>query len=143
MDIFTYSFEDVTVNISHPQVGNYSAYGTGIGTVSVSYENPVTYHDVSSDGAVVVSKAVRKNGTITFSVLQSSDFNSFLKKWSNYLETSHVSNFALTTITITNRSTGDVYYCSGCSHQKKADNEFASQAGNRTWTIMAAKIVEG
>ena len=48
-NIYTYSFEDTSLTIQHPSVGSYSAYGTGIGTLSVSFTNDVSMHDVAAD----------------------------------------------------------------------------------------------
>lgn len=138
--IFTYSFEDTTVTISHPAIGNYSAFGTGIGQVSVNYDSNVTAHSVAADLSVVVSKYAVKNGTIEFQVLQSSEFNAWLKRWANILEQGSADAFADTVITITNRSTGDNYVATGCSHQQKPSETFGPEAQTITWTIMAANI---
>ena len=126
-NFYTYSFEDTTLTISHPSVGTYSAYGTGIGQLTVAMSNDITAHDVAADLAVVVSKMPKNNGTVALEVLQSSDFNAWLKKYYNY-------------VIITNHSTGDSYTCTGVSPQKMADNNFQSQAQNRTWTMMCAHI---
>lgn len=138
--VYTYSFEDTVLTISHPNFGTYSAYGTGIGSLSISYANDVTKHDVAADLAVVVSKWVAKNGTVTLDIMQSSDFNAWLKKFAAFLENSDTDQFALATMSISNKSTGDSYYCTGVSHQKRADNNFQSQAQNRSWTMMCASI---
>ena len=138
--VYVYSFEDTVLTISHPNFGTYSAYGTGIGSLSISYANDVTKHDVAADLAVVVSKWVAKNGTVTLDIMQSSDFNAWLKKFTAFLENSDTDQFALATMSISNKSTGDSYYCTGVSHQKRADNNFQSQAQNRSWTMMCANI---
>ena len=140
--VYTYSFEDTVLTISHPNFGTYSAYGTGIGSLSISYANDVTKHDVAADLAVVVSKWVAKNGTVTLDIMQSSDFNAWLKKFTAFLENSDTDQFALATMSISNKSTGDSYYCTGVSHQKRADNNFQSQAQNRSWTMMCASITQ-
>lgn len=137
---FTYSFEDTTVTVSHPQFGTYSAYGTGIGSISVEYANDVSHHDVAADCSVVVSRTPIKNGTATFDILQSSDFHAWLKKWATFLENSEASNFADTTITIANKSTKDNFVLTGCTHQKIPTTPFGSTAGTVSWTIMAANI---
>ena len=87
-NFYTYSFEDTTLTISHPSVGTYSAYGTGIGQLTVAMSNDITAHDVAADLAVVVSKMPKNNGTVALEVLQSSDFNAWLKKYYNYVMTS-------------------------------------------------------
>lgn len=138
--VYTYSFEDTSITISHPGFGTYTAYGTGIGDISVSFANNVTEHTVASDLAVVVSKWVARNGQVQLNILQSSDFNAWLKKFAAFLEESATDQFALATMDITNKSTGDSYHCTGVSHQKRADNQFQSQAQNRTWTMMCANI---
>ena len=138
--VYTYSFEDTVLTISHPNFGTYSAYGTGIGSLSIAYANDVTKHDVAADLAVVVSKWVAKNGTVTLDIMQSSDFNAWLKKFAAFLENSDTDQFALATMSISNKSTGDSYYCTGVSHQKRADNSFQSQAQNRSWAMMCASI---
>lgn len=138
--VYTYSFEDTVLTISHPNFGTYSAYGTGIGSLSIAYANDVTKHDVAADLAVVVSKWVAKNGTVTLDIMQSSDFNAWLKKFTAFLENSDTDQFAMATMSIFNKSTGDSYYCTGVSHQKQADNNLQSQAQNRSWTMMCANI---
>lgn len=139
-NFYVYSFEDTTVTINHPSIGSYSAYGTGIGEISVSMSNDITAHDVAADLAVVVSKMPKDNGIVTFNILQSSDFNSWMKKYYNYVMASQTSEFALATIIISNSSTGDKYTCTGVSPQKMADNNFQSQAQNRSWALMCAHI---
>lgn len=138
--VYTYSFEDTSLTISHPSFGTYTAYGTGIGDITISYANDVTYHNVAADLAVVVSKWVARNGNVQMNILQSSDFNEWLKKFAAFLEEAPTDQFALATMDIKNKSTGDTYHCTGVSHQKRADNSFQSQAQNRTWTMMCANI---
>ena len=138
--VFTYSFEGTTVTFNHPQYGVYSAYGSGIGDLTVAFQDEVSSTEVASDLSVVISRHVKKRGNITLNILQSSDFNNWIKGWANYLENADVSQFADTTITIKNRTTGDTYYCTGCIHDRIADQRFTSEAGNRTWTIHCADI---
>ena len=123
--VYVYSFEDTSVTISHPNFGSYTAFGTGIGSIAVSYANDVTIHDVASDLAVVVSKTAKR-----------------MRRFANYIEQAATEEFALATISISNRSTGDNYYCTGVSHRKKADNNFQSQAQNRSWEMMCASITQ-
>ena len=140
MGTYVYSFEDTSVIFNHPNFETYSAYGTGIGSITVSMANDITSHDVAADLAVVVSKSVKKNGTVTFDVLQGSDFNKYLTRLASYLENADPSEFALATITIVNKSTGESYFCTGCSHQKRPDNHYQAQAQNRSWAWMCANI---
>lgn len=139
-NIYTYSFEDTTLTIQHPDLGAYSAYGTGIGDITISMAGDVTNHVVAADLTVVVSKFAQKNGTIAFNVLQTSDFNTWLKKFYNYVISSETGKFAQATMIIKNNSTGQSYTCTGVSPQKLADEQYQSQAQNRQWTLMAANI---
>lgn len=137
---FVYSFEDTVVTISHPSVGVFSAYGTGIGDLSVNFSENTTTHEVAADQAVIVSKHVKRNGDVTFNISQVSEFNEWLKKFTAYIEEADASEFALATISISNKTTGDNYFCSGVSHQKIATNQLQSQAQNRSWVMMCAHI---
>ena len=140
MRIYTYSFEDTDLTIQHPEYGSYSAFGTGLGTITIAYANDVTSHEVSADTAIVVSKSVKKNGTVTLNILQSSDFNTWLKNFANYLEAAPASVFADATMVIRNRSTGEMFTCSGVSHQKRPDTAYQSTSQNKDWVMMCAYI---
>lgn len=139
-NIYTYSFADTNLTISHPSYGSYSAFGTGLGNITISMANDVTTHEVSADAAVVVSKSVKRNGTVTIEVAQSSGLNTWLTNWANYIENAATSEFASANMVIRNSSTGRSYTCTGVSHQKKADESYQSTSQNRTWTLMCADI---
>lgn len=139
-NIYTYSFADTTLTISHPSYGSYSAYGQGLGNITIAMANDVTTHEVSADTAVVVSKSVKRNGTVVIEVAQSSGFNSWLNAWASYIEQTPTSEFASSTMVIRNTSTGRTYTCAGVTHQKKADESYQSTSQNRSWTLMCADI---
>lgn len=137
---YTYSFEDTSVVVSHPNFGQYSAYGTGIGNVSVGMAQEVSSIETGADLATVISKHAYVNGTVTFNILQSSEFNTWMNKLSMYLENADVSEFALATIYIRNKSTGETFNCSGCVHQKRPDSSFQDKAQTKSWTMICANI---
>lgn len=139
-NIFTYSFEDTEVTVNHPSFGSYSAYGTGIGNITISMSNDITTHEVSADTAVVVSRSVKKNGAVALDILQSSGFNTWLNGFANFLETCDISVFADANMIIRNRSSGETFTCTGVTHQKKPDTQFQSTAQNKTWTLMCGNI---
>lgn len=136
----TYSFENTSVNINHPDVGNYSMYGAGMGDVTVSRTNDITTHEVSSDLSVLISRSAKKNGTIAINVLQASEANDFINKLCKYLETCDVSRFALGKIIINSRSTGENWVCTGVSHQKMPDRSYKSTGDYVSYTFMAAEV---
>jgi hypothetical protein len=140
MDFYTYSFEDTTCAITNPSVGSYTAYGSGLGDVTVQFDNDMSKHDVAADKTVLISKHVMYNGRIVLNVNPASEFNSWLKKLIKYLETSASSEFAKTTSVIKNNSTGDVYNISGITPLKRPDGNYKTEAEFRQYTLLAAKI---
>jgi glutamine cyclotransferase len=140
MAITTYSFLDVSVSISHPNVGTYSAVGEGIGSIAISRSNDVSAQDVSGDGSVMVSKIRARNGSISFTIQQTSGFNRWLNKWYNYLEGANTSVWADTKIIVRAPQMGKVTTLIGVSPQKFADEPYQAQGQNLTWALLAADI---
>ena len=95
---------------------------------------------VAADLTVVVSKHAYKHGTLTISVNQASDFNSFLKKLVNYVKTANPSEFALTTAILRNGTTGDMWTLSGIAPQKMPDTTYDSQSGYLQYVFNVASI---
>ena len=142
--MYTYSFSDTKVTINSGQVfGLYTAYGNGLGDITISMANDVTSHDVSTDLSVVVSKHAYRHGTVSFSVLKATDFDKWLEAYYNQIVEESTSKFATTTITIKNITTGDTYLCEGVSPQKRPDSSYQAQAQTRTWVFMCASITNG
>jgi hypothetical protein len=140
MNITTYSFMDVSVSISHPSVGKYSAVGEGIGSINISMANDRTAHDVSGDGSVMVSKIRARNGSIVFSIQQTSSFNRWLTKWYNFLEGAPTDVYADTSIVIRAPKMGELTTLKGVSPQKLPDKPYQVQGQNVSWTLLAADI---
>lgn len=140
MNVYTYSFENVAVTFTHPNYGSFSAYGTGIGDLTIQYTDDNTTHTVGADLAVVVSKSAKKNGSITLNVLQTSELNSWLRGLSTYLKTAHVTEWAKLSIRVANSQGGDSFWCTGCSPQKIADTKYGATAETKAWTMMCASI---
>ena len=68
MNYSTYAFEDLSVTLSHPSVGQFLFQGTGIGSITFAMANDSSSHDVAADGSVMTSKIKAGNGTVTISV---------------------------------------------------------------------------
>lgn len=139
-NFYVYSFEDVSVTFNHPDLGTYLAFGTGIGTLNIAWTNDMSSHETAADGAVVVNKSVKKNGTVNFEILQSSDFNTYLKRFANYVTSTPSTTWAAATVVVKSRTTGETFTCTGVSLTKPADVSFQSQVQYRTWGFMAANI---
>jgi len=138
--ITTYSFSDVNMVISHPNVGQHVSSGEGIGSISVSMATEKTEHNVASDGSVMVSKIPGDNGTIAITIQQTSTLNKWLLKWYNYLKAASTSQWAKTGITVRAPSMQDLITATGVSPQKLADKPYQAQGQLVTWNLMAADI---
>lgn len=144
MSFKTYSFADVDIVMSHPSVGvkDIGFSGLGIGSIAINMANDRTVHDTAADGTIMISKIKTASGLIALVVQQLSDAHMWLQKWSNYiyLTSTNANEWAQATITITSRSTGEIFFCTGVSPQKSADRTFQAQGQNITWNLMAADI---
>ena len=138
----TYSFSDVSMVISHPKVGKYTITGEGVGSVTVSYANDLSQHDIAADGSVMTSKIITKNGTIALAIQQTSAAHKWLRKWQNYLMVAPTEEWTQTTAVIKNPSIGETINISGISPQKAADKAFQSAGQQATWNLLATTINE-
>lgn len=136
----TYSFSDVSLVMSHPSVGKFTFSGQGLGSVTVSYANDLTQHDIAADGSVMVSKFISKNGTIAISIQQTSPAHKFLKRWLDYLRIAPTSEWATTTAVLKVPAQGETWTFSGISPQKAADAAYQQTGQQYTWNLMAAEI---
>lgn len=139
--IRTYSFEDTSLSISHPDVGAYSAYGAGLGDVTITRTNDITTHETSADLSVLISRTAKKNGTITINVLQASEANDYFNKFCKYLETCDINRFALGQVSIKSRSTGESWVCTGVTHQKMPDKNYTATGQYVSYVLMSASVV--
>lgn len=137
----TYSFADVSLVMSHPKVGKFTATGEGVGSITISMANDSTQHDVAADGSVMISKIVTENGTIAIAVQQTSAFHKWLQKWNSYLKVAPTSEWAQASAVLKNPSLGETISMSGISPQKRADAAYQQSGQQVTWNMMAAKII--
>lgn len=139
--IFNYSFESTTLVISHPDVGAFSAYGSGIGKITISLSSDgISQQDVANDLSVIISKFPRRDGSITVNVAQGSDFAAWLRKYYNYCLASNPNRFALATITISNNQTGESFKCSGVYPQHVPEIGFDNKQTPQDWVLNCANI---
>lgn len=137
----TYSFEDVTVTVTDRQAGmQYVTSGSGIGTITITMATDRTTHDVSADGAIMVSKVKGRNGSISMAIQQTTDFNKWLVKAYNYLESKSPDRWAELTLVIRSNNLHDHITCTGVSFQKLPDRPYQAQGQQVTWQLMAADI---
>lgn len=137
----TYSFLDVVGAIHSPAMASdYIFTGEGVGSITIDPATDRTAHDVAADGSVMVSKIAGDNGTITIETQQTSPVHKWLKEWFKAIWNSKTSNWANTTILITENNNGTAHIISGVSPSKKPSTPYQAQGQRVTWTLMAADI---
>lgn len=140
MSYSTYSFKDVSVIVSCPSFGTYTATGAGLGQISITMATDNTAHDLAADGSVMVSKIEGQNGTLAMQVQQTSDFQKWLIRLYNYLRSTSADAWASTSIIVRSPMMQDLITATGCSYQKLADRQFQKQGQNGNWNWMSANI---
>lgn len=140
MKTTVYSFDDVSLVISHPKVGKLTITGEGVGSVSIARSNDMTQHDIAADGSVMISKIVTKNGTIAIALQQTSAAHKWLKKWLTYLTSAPTAQWAQTSAVLKFPAFGETINMTGISPQKRADAAYQQAGQQVTWNLMAAKI---
>lgn len=135
-----YSFQEVSLSLKHPDLGILTITGEGAGTVRVSMETERTEKKVGSDGVVVFSKVRDRSGSLSLSVFNTSNFHISLKKWYNYLEQADASSWALTSFTLTSKSTSESTKGTGVAFTKIPDVEYDATSKVVEWGFMVADI---
>lgn len=142
MAFTTYSFEEVSVIIEHPALGQFSASGKGLKSISVSRTNDLRQDDLAGDGTVMISKLPSPNGSIILTAQQVSELHDYMTKFANYLKTASASQFGKGTITINASNAGVRHTARGVTPQKVADKSYEATGGTVPWTLMCAEIVD-
>ena len=75
----TYSFSQTNFVINHPDIGQCVLTGMGVGSIVVAYANDASSQEAAHDGSVMTNKIVLKNGTISFTLQQTSSGNAWMK----------------------------------------------------------------
>lgn len=140
MSFSTYSFADCNTVISHPNYGQMSINGDGIGSITFSRTGDNTAQDIGADGSVMQSKIKDKRGTISITCQQTSELNKWLTKLFNYVETSSLTeDWISTLITCDVNTTGEKHTCTNVSFQKMADTPYSAQGQNVTWNFLCGE----
>ncbi len=142
MNYSTYAFEDLSVVLSHPSVGQFVFQGTGLGSITFGMANDSSAHDVASDGSVMTSKIKAGNGTVTISVQQTSQANAFLRKMFNYLYTAPSSEWAQISLMAESKVMGVTHTATNMSFQKKPDGAYQQTGQQISWAFLAGDLQE-
>ncbi len=134
----TYSFANAALVISHPALGQYTATGTGIGTISITPTTDRTAHDVAADGSVMISKVEGANATIALNIQQTSYFNAWLQRAFNYAVQAAPSEWAAFTATLRAPNQKLTISLKGLSFQNNPARQLQAQGQEGAWSMMAA-----
>lgn len=135
----TYSFADYNITIISP-IGKYSLQGNGVGSVTVSMSTTKSTHSVGADGSVMTSKIAGDNGTLAFSVQQTSGLNTYMTKLYNTLKAGSSSIWTSTSVLITNNAQNETVTAIGCSPENLPEKPMQAEGQMITWTWLAQNI---
>lgn len=140
MSTQTYSFQEVTLVLSHPDLGQIVMDGDGVGTISIDMSNDRTDSDIGADGTVVVNKIRDRRGAMSLSCFNTSSLHSKLKTWYNYLEQADAAAWAGITATVKSKSTDESTRCKGVAFTKLPKEEYGQKATLVEWPFFAADV---
>lgn len=136
-----YSFLDVQASLEGPggsfQLGSGSGNAEeGIGIEPTGEKNIMT---VGSDGSVMHSLKGDASGTITITLLRTSETNPKLQNLYNY-QTASSRFHGQNTIVVRNAVSGDVITCTQVAFAKQPANPYATEGGKLAWVFHAGSI---
>lgn len=141
----TYSAKDLNMSFAHPYIALISAAGIdGKGLVRVVVRPLVeqTAMDICADGAVAVSAIPGDTAEIDVVIKQTSTLQAEFLAWYNAIRAAElqgdVSMWAAATMVLLNIVDGSSHYARGVCPKKVPDKTYDKQAGDITWTFMAA-----
>lgn len=140
----TYSFLDVLAAIVGP--GGGFSLGAGAGNseegITIEANAEIDAMAVGADGSVAHSLIANKAGKVTIRLLKTSPLNAALAAMLAFQRTAG-SNHGQNTITIANKTSGDVVSCQLCAFSKVPTITYAKEAGINEWEFNAGIIDVG
>ena len=137
-----YSLADLQSAIYHPDVGQCVLSDAGAGKITISRAGDLSSHTTPADGYVVINKIRSVNGTVTLEIPQNSDADKYLRKWIRYVSSTATANFHRTVMTVYDPAGSILYTFNGVTPQKYPDITYDQTAGNVTYSLLVAEIVE-
>ena len=138
----SYSLADLQSAIYHPDVGQCVLSDAGAGKITISRAGDLSSHTTTADGYVVINKIRSVNGTVTLEIPQNSDADKYLRKWIRYVSSTATANFHRTVMTVYDPAGGILYTFNGVTPQKYPDITYDQTAGNVTYSLLVAEIIE-
>lgn len=137
----TYSFLDVNAAIVGPGGGFSLGAGAGVAEEGISVE-PASEIDtmaIGADGAGMHSLVANYAGKVTVRLLKTSPTNALLATMLAFQRTSGA-NHGQNTITITNKTSGDVITCELSAFAKVPNIDYAKDGGTIAWEFNSTRI---
>ena len=136
-----YSLKDVEASIEGP--GGSFQIGSGIGLaeegINIEPSGEVNIMTPGGDGEVMHSLKADRSGTLTLTVLRTSQTNARLMNLFNY-QTSSSRYHGQNTVMVRNPVSGDVTTCTEVAFATKPGLPYAVEGGKLVWTFHAGKI---
>jgi hypothetical protein len=136
-----YSFLDVQASIEGP--GGSFQLGSGSGAaeegITIEPTGDKNVMTVGADGTVMHSLKADKSGTVTVTLLRTSQANAQLQNLYNF-QTASSRNHGQNTIMIRNAVSGDVISCSEAAFAKAISNPYATEGGKLAWAFHVGSI---
>jgi hypothetical protein len=127
--------------MQHALVGQKVINGSGVGSVSIAYQDNNTESDLGADGNVMVSEVLSHRGTISLELQQASSANKWLHNLANVLDNSDPNQFLGISIRITEKfDNGMTTTATRASIQKRPDRKDESNGGRVTWVFFCPNI---
>lgn len=137
----TYSFLDVSATLIGP--GGVIGLGNGSASseegITVEPTGDISGMQVGADGAGVHSLYADKSGSVSVHLLKNSPVNRLLSALYAF-QTASGSAHGQNTISINDKSRGDVIVCTQCAFKKAPPIKYAKDADVIVWEFAAIKI---
>ena len=137
-----YSLRDVQIVVNNPNVGRAIINETGGGRVVIGYNGELSSHTKTANGYVVINKLKSDDGTVTLDLPQNSEADLYMRKLIKYLTApgTATNRFALTNILVKDTASGLEFNLTGCTPQKKPDENYDQQSGTRSYAFLVAVV---
>ena len=138
----TYGFKDLAVTLTHPAMGQFSFQGEGLGSITFTFAEDASSHNLAADGSVMTSKVEARNGSVAISAQQTSDAHAWLTRLFNYLQAAPAREWAQMELMAHGSDMRVTHEASNMSFQKRPDKPYQQQGQQVVWTLLAGDMEE-
>ncbi len=137
----TYSFKDVSANITGPTGSANLGYGGGVAEegITIDMEGDKETMVVGADGTPMHSLHAAKNGTVTIRTLKTSPTNAILQTMYDAQQISSTL-WGQNVIVVRENESGDITTCTSCGFRKKPNLKYGKEADIIEWAFNAGTI---